>query len=198
MILGLFGGRKDTRIDGLYAAIMAQARQPSLYTDHEVPDTLNGRFELLLLHVILVLYRLKSEDAATREKGRQLSERFFTDMDGTLREMGVGDLSVPKKIKKMAKAYFGRLGAYDGALDHDADQPEDLVAVIDRNVFPDAANLGAAATLAAYVRATERALAATSVEDVLGARIAWPDPAAFADAGGESGAGETGQVEETP
>lgn len=182
MILKLFGKRKNARINEIYAAIMAQARRPSFYADYRVPDTLDGRFDLLVLHVVLVLYRLKGEGDAAREEGRRLSERFFADMDATLREMGVGDLSVPKRIKKMADAYFGRLSAYNAALDG-GEGSDVLETVLDRNLFPDRSDPVAADALAAYVRAAAAALETTDTESVLAGRAAFPDPAAFAPKG---------------
>ncbi len=182
MILNLFGKRKSAQIEKVYARIVAQARQPSFYAEYRVPDTLDGRFDLLVLHVILVLYRLKGESDVAREQGRLLSERFFTDMDRTLREMGVGDLSVPKRIKKMADAYFGRLTAYNAALDGKEDA-ETLAAVLDRNIFPDHSDHAAADALATYVRAAIAELTAVDVATILSGGAEFPDPGGFAPKG---------------
>ena len=179
MVFGLFGKKNERLTDALYATIMAQARQPVFYTAHRVPDTFDGRFDVLVLHVVLVLYRLKDEDVAAREQGRHLAERFFTDMDRTLREMGVGDLSVPKKMKKMADAYFGRLNAYNDALDVCGENPVLLAEALDRNLFRDHSDIDAAAAIARYAAASKDTLAATPLETVLKGDLTFPDPAGF-------------------
>ena len=92
---------------------MAAARHPVAYAEWGVPDTLDGRFDMITLHTFLVLDRLKGEDRAFRQ---ELVDEFFRDMDRSLREMGVGDLSVGKKVRKMAEVFYGRLAAYDKAL----------------------------------------------------------------------------------
>ena len=99
MILRRLFGRKANPIAAVYDAIVASARQPRFYADLGVPDTLDGRFDMIVLHLFLVLDRMKGED----EKFRQnLTDYFFMDMDRSLREIGVGDLSVGKKVRKMA------------------------------------------------------------------------------------------------
>src|SRR5262245_48094906 len=96
----------------LYAAAIAQARQPVFYAGLRVPDTVDGRFELVALHVFLILQRLKSEPEAT-PFAQALFDTMFADMDRNLREMGVGDLSVGKKVKAMAQGLYGRIAAYE-------------------------------------------------------------------------------------
>ena len=145
----------------LYRALVAQARLPGLYIHAGVPDTLEGRFEMVMLHAFLVLRRLK----ATGETGRGLAQRIFDimfdDMDQSLREIGVGDLSVGKKIKTMAAAFYGRIAAYDEALG--AADEATLEQAIRRNVFdglePKAEEV---ALLSVYVRRASDALARQS------------------------------------
>jgi cytochrome b pre-mRNA-processing protein 3 len=99
-----------------YARLVVQSRQPWFYQEQAVPDTLDGRFDIILLHLFLVIHRLRgaaSSDAA--EFIRVLSEIFFADMDRNMREMGVGDTGVGVRIKKMAGAFYGRLQAYEQA-----------------------------------------------------------------------------------
>ena len=118
----------------LYDAIVAQARQQELYTHCNVPDTLDGRFEMIVLHLHDVLVRLSNCREAEEEFNRQLVEIFFEDMDISLREMGIGDISVPKKIKKMVQATYGRFNAYT-----DAGKPDGtgLQEIMCRNIFSD-------------------------------------------------------------
>jgi cytochrome b pre-mRNA-processing protein 3 len=117
----------------LYGAIVDQARLPTFYTDCGVPDTVGGRFDLIGLHAYLVMRCLKG---MANERCAGLSQRLFdimfADMDRNLREMGVGDLSVGKKVKELAKAFYGRVKAYDEGL---AGGPDELEGALRRNLF---------------------------------------------------------------
>jgi cytochrome b pre-mRNA-processing protein 3 len=106
--------RRDT-ISALYGMIVAQARLPCFYRDYAVADTVNGRFDLIVLHLALVLDRL-AQDPALRDLGQGVFDRFCQDMDHNLREMAVGDLAVPKEMKRVGEAYYGRAQAYQAAL----------------------------------------------------------------------------------
>jgi cytochrome b pre-mRNA-processing protein 3 len=119
--------------DSLYRAIVRQARQPAFYVACGVDDTPDGRWDLIAAHAVLVLRRLRSEPARTRHLAQALFDLMFADMDQNLREMGVGDLAVGKRIKAMAKAFYGRLAAYDQALT-EADA-EALRAALRRNLY---------------------------------------------------------------
>src|SRR5687767_4178845 len=99
----------------LYAAAVAQARRPEFYASLGVPDTIDGRFELVALHTFLVLRRLKGQGQAA-EAGQALVDLFIQDMDASLRELGAGDLGVGRKVKAMAQAFYGRIAAYDSGL----------------------------------------------------------------------------------
>jgi cytochrome b pre-mRNA-processing protein 3 len=103
----------------LYVAAVNQAREPHFYRDLEVEDSLDGRFDLIIVHVFLVINRLKQlygDNKEAEELSQVMFDIMFGDMDRSLREMGVGDLSVGKKVKAMAKAFFGRVEAYDRGL----------------------------------------------------------------------------------
>ena len=135
----------------LYTAIVAQARQPVFYRDLGVPDVLDGRFDLIVLHMSAVTRRLAAlgDDAKEIEQG--LMGLFFADMDRSLREMGVGDLSVGKKIRNMAEAYYGRSQAYGEALKADDDQK--IKEALGRNVYGgEPANDAALNVMAGYQR----------------------------------------------
>jgi cytochrome b pre-mRNA-processing protein 3 len=100
----------------LYVTLVEQARAPLFYSEYQVPDTIDGRFDMIVLHVCLLCKRLRDIDSdASIELSRALMETFFADMDRSLREMGSTDTGVGKRIKKMSQAYFGRLQAYDDA-----------------------------------------------------------------------------------
>ena len=153
-----------------YEAIVAAARHPGLYAHWGVADTLDGRFDMVALHTYLVLDRLKGAEAGFRQ---DLVDEFFRDMDRSLRELGVGDVSVGKKVRKMAEVFYGRVAAYDAAL---AGEPDALVAAIARNVFPDEPGAAGAAPLAAYVTGQRRHLAAEDAKAIAGGQVTFKEP----------------------
>ncbi|SHG48740.1 cytochrome b pre-mRNA-processing protein 3 [Kaistia soli DSM 19436] len=165
--------RNEAIAYSLYGTIVAQARQPAFYADFGVPDTLDGRFDMIVLHGFLLFYRLKTEDTDHRRIGQDVFDIFLKDMDRNLREMGVTDMGVPKKLKKMAEAFYGRVGAYDSALTAgDAAALRDALA---RNIFPDGDGDRAVPQLAAYVEAAARQAAEQPVDAILAGRIAFPE-----------------------
>jgi cytochrome b pre-mRNA-processing protein 3 len=169
MILKRFFQGSTLPVRPLYEAIVAAARRPLAYAEWGVPDTLDGRFDMIALHMFLVLDRLKGEDRAFRQ---ELVDEFFRDMDRSLRELGVGDLSVGKKVRKMAEAFYGRLAAYDKAL---AGAPAELEESLSRNVFPDGAPPSGLAALAAHVRKTRESLAVKPAADIMLARAVFEE-----------------------
>jgi cytochrome b pre-mRNA-processing protein 3 len=173
MILRLFRQtpREDT-IASLYGTIVAQARAPAFYQAYGVPDTVNGRLEMVMLHAVLLLRRLERESAPLRALGQGLFDRFCRDMDETMREMGVGDLAVPRKMRRIGEAFYGRQAAYRAALA--AADDRSLAAALERNVFAGAGGGEAAVRLAAYVREADRRLAAQ--DGFERAQLTFPDP----------------------
>ncbi len=134
MILSLFRKKADTaQVRALYGAIVAQSRQPPFYAQWEVPDTVTGRFDMISLHLCLVFRRLKSGEEAHRNFSQDLFDLFFVDMDRSLREMGAGDMAVPKRIKEMGELFYGMLASLVDALDKN-DQ-DALAATLSRNIF---------------------------------------------------------------
>ena len=160
----------------LYIASVDQARQPSFYSDMAVADTLDGRFDLIVLHVYLVMRTLRPAE----EQGKRLSDLIFKimmdDMDMNLREMGVGDLSVGKRVKAMARAFYGRAAAYDTALDGAEESGESgLDAVLQRNIYgAEAPQPEQLEQLTGYVRQALAALAAQPSEALLTGDVAFP------------------------
>jgi cytochrome b pre-mRNA-processing protein 3 len=104
--------RQTSNVRSVYERIVAQARQSELYSRLLVPDTVDGRFDMIILHTDAVMGHLQQGDAADREFAQSLIDEVFRDMDRSLREMGVGDMGVGKRVKKMATVYFGRAKAY--------------------------------------------------------------------------------------
>ena len=166
--------RSDT-ISTLYGTIVAQARLACFYREYGVPDTLNGRFDLLVLHLTLVLDRL-AEELQLRELGQALFDHFCADMDHNLREMGVGDLSVPRHMQRVGEAFYGRAQAYRAGLARDGERA--LVEALERNIYGQA-NRAAAPRLAAYIRETIGDLRVQPASQVLAGELKMPDPAAI-------------------
>lgn len=156
--------RSNTRlIDRLHGEIMAGVRQASLYTDYGVADSFEGRFEILALLASAVIRRLQACAPPGPDLAQDLTDALFHHLDIALREMGVGDLTVPKRIKVLAEAYLGRTRIYGAALAESGD--EVIEAALARNVFgaPSAAEAPQAARLARYLRTVETLLSDTAL-----------------------------------
>lgn len=162
--------RKDrirSQAETLYASLAAQARAPEFYETAGAPDTPEGRFDMLALHIFLAIERLRLEKPATDRLVRLLQEAFFEHLDTALREMGVGDLSVGRKIRSLAEAFYGRVSAYDRAIASDGGG---LEAALARNVLG-SDDPGAARLLANYVRAARASLKGAAIETLAEAII---------------------------
>jgi cytochrome b pre-mRNA-processing protein 3 len=182
MILPLFRRkRRPDTISSLYGMIVAQARCPVFYREYGVADTVSGRFDLLLLHLVLVVERLM-RDEASKACAQDLFDRFCADMDDNLREIGIGDLSVPRHMKRVGEAFYGRAQAYQAAL-LDSDDGA-LAEALTRNIYGATPPPGAAARLSTYIRAMAAALDHQPVAGMMAGRLDFPDPAT-ALAGGE-------------
>jgi cytochrome b pre-mRNA-processing protein 3 len=164
-------GPEGPTIEAIYGMIVAQARLPAFYERFRVPDTVNGRFDMVLLHLWLILRRLRAAKGAAAPS-QALFDRFCSDMDANLREMGVGDLTVPKRMLKFAEAFYGRTAAYDAALQAGA---AELAQALARNVLLDTDAVHAE-PLAAYVQAAIAGLDAIDEARLLAADWAFADP----------------------
>lgn len=171
--------RPDT-ISTLYGTIVAQARLPCFYQDYAVPDTVNGRFDVIVLHVAVVLERIAAEPSL-RDLGQGLFDHFWQDMDHNLREMGIGDLAVPKRMRDLGEAFYGRAGAYRAALADD--DPRLLIEALIRNVYVEGVAAGVPERLAAYLRQTVRDLADQETGALAAGTLRFPDPHAICTSG---------------
>lgn len=172
MFQWLSGARRRSRrlvLDTLYGEIVAAARRPPLYSGWQVPDTPLGRFEMMSLHLFLLLHRLRGREGALRDIAQELTDHFFLEVDHSLRELGVGDLGVPKRMKKLARMFYGRLAAYGAAVD--AADAAALAEALRRNVAPQRERWEEARALAAYTLAAHAALADLADEDLLAGRL---------------------------
>lgn len=160
MIFNLF--RKTVAphaVEEAYRSIVAQSRQEKFYAQWGVADTVTGRFDMVSLHLALYLYRLKRE-TGTRAFGQALVELFFRDMDHSVRELGVTDLGVPKKVKTMGNVFYGLVGALDPALE--SGDAANIEAVLVRNIY--GSPQPGATQLAAYLLEETARLAAEPTE----------------------------------
>jgi cytochrome b pre-mRNA-processing protein 3 len=187
MILARFRRNSQARtIHALYGAIVAQARSVTFYADYRVPDTVEGRFDLIVLHLVLLLNRLGRRAKAARGLGQallgqaligqELFDAFCDDLDANLREMGVGDLAVPKRMQAFAEAFYGRQAAYLAALE--AADHRVFEEALARNIFP-AGNDAGAAQLARYARAAVTSLDAQDDGALIRGEVVFPGPEAF-------------------
>lgn len=144
----------ENTIGTIYGMIVTRAREPAFYDGYGVPDTVDGRFDLVVLHLWMVLRRLGA-DMDSRKLAQGLFDHFCNDMDANLREMGVGDMTVPKRMQAFGQAFYGRSAAYDAAL---AEGHAALARALDKNVF-NGRNFEQAGHLADYVEASVAKLA---------------------------------------
>ena len=175
MFQRLFGRERHANraiTDALYAQIVAAARQTIFYSDWGVPDTPLGRFEMVSLHMFLLQHRLRGETGAAADVAQVLIDEFFLDVEHSLRELGISDVGVPKRMKKLAKMFYGRTAAYDEALEQN--DREALAAALARNVRPDARDWPQAARLAGYVVEANAGLAAQPIESIVSGTATFP------------------------
>ncbi|MGB0749286.1 MAG: ubiquinol-cytochrome C chaperone family protein [Magnetospiraceae bacterium] len=177
ILFQLFGFRDKALQEpaqALYAAAVTQARQEPFYTVVGVPDTLEARIELVMCHVHLILRRLKREGAACATLSQYVFDEMFQDLDRNLRASGVSDIKIGRKMKKLGRAFFGRIAAYDSGLDS-ADAVV-LADAIDRNIFEGIeAPAGAPQSLAAYLMRSDQTLRGQELADLQSGKVQFPN-----------------------
>ena len=136
MIFGYLGRKRRNRaiVDGLYRQVTDAARDPVYYRDMDVPDTVMGRFEMLSLFMVLFLRGTRSAGEVVAPLVQDMVDTFFEDIDHSIRELGVGDSSVPKRMKKLARMFYGRAESYGDALD--SGDRKALATALTRNIHP--------------------------------------------------------------
>jgi len=168
MIASLFGRRRRAQaIEPLYGAIMARALDYDLYRHHGVPDTFEGRFEAVTLVAGLVLRRLAQLPPPAADAAQDLVDRTFDGVDSAMREVGISDVGVPKRMKKFTSAFYGRLAAYGAALAPDAPAGA-LKAALEKNLLEGAP---AGAALVAAVAGFSVALAALPLDRIVAGHL---------------------------
>lgn len=172
----MFKGREAIRQGAfIYNSIVDQSRRPEFYEALDIPDTIDGRFDLIVLHAGLYLPRLKAVKGEGNRLSQAMFDQMFANLEFNLRELGVGDMGVPKRMKTMLSAFYGRVSAYESAL-RAADMPA-LRAALHRNVYRtaevDQARLD---SLASYVRAASESLKAAGDDLIVAGAFEWPAP----------------------
>ena len=168
-------GRQQRKLEGrpaerLYQSILQASRQPNLYTEFEVHDHLDSRFDMLCLHISLLMGRLRMlPEDVHKPLNQELFDRFFADMDFSLREMGVGDLGVGKRVRKMSEAFMGRLLAYTKSLERN-DKME-LALVLARNIRRSHDSNDADRRMADYVLESRDRLSAVSDNEIVAGTV---------------------------
>ena len=177
--LGYF--RDKTPAYALYSKLVEAARHPSFYEDYGVDDSVDGRFDMILLHMFLVINRLDKAEAPIGYLSRDIQEAMVADMDRSLREMGVGDMMVGKQVKFMGKAWFGRQEGYLAALNGDR-MAANLQEALHRNVYRGAGGVKATASAALkdYTLAAIKVLDSSEDDAILKATFGFADPTEFA------------------
>tara|TARA_R110000868_G_scaffold33615_6_gene121927 strand:- start:542 stop:1102 length:561 start_codon:yes stop_codon:yes gene_type:complete len=168
-------------VDALYDALVKKSRETAFYATFGVPDTVNGRFDMIIIHAMLVFRRLRDGGVDAEVMGQAVFDLMFKDMDRSLREMGVGDLSVSKHIKKMAKAFYGRATIYEQGLDGEA---EALGQALQANVYRhQEASSDVIAGMTNYLRRMDAHIAGQAVADIVAGHIDLTIPVAGAGHG---------------
>ncbi len=183
----LFRRQREARAAAeFFGRIVAQARRPEFYRDLGVPDSLDGRFDMVALHVFLVMHRLKGQGEAAESWSRRLYEVMLDDFEKSLMELGAGDSGIPRRMKQIARGMAGRIDAYHKALEGGSTDSRVLEVALDNNLYgtvPDTKPAWLAA-MAGYVRATVSALAGQPLEGLLAGEIRFADPPAAGPAPG--------------
>lgn len=159
--------------EALYGAAVSQARQAEFYTRLGVPDRIDARFELYTLHVLLLVLRLRDEGPDGAPVAQDLFDAYVSALDDALRELGVGDISMARKMRKLGEALYGRMTAYEAPLR--AGDGEALAAALARNVFESGPDATGPAALCAYALAARAGLVGQPVADLARGAVLWPD-----------------------
>ena len=162
------------------ASLASAARAPALYGPLGVADTVWGRFEMMALHVFLYQHRAREGGSVLRDLAQEVVDAYFKELDHSLRELGIGDASMPKRMKKLGRMVYGRWSAYDRPVNED--DRAALAAAFERNVYAEGGDATAAADLADYALRARDALRGQAEADLLRGRLSFPAPLATAEA----------------
>ncbi|PKU25563.1 ubiquinol-cytochrome C chaperone family protein [Telmatospirillum siberiense] len=170
-------GRVAEAGQALYAAAVRQARREEFYLSFGVPDSVDGRFDLLALHVFLLLHRLGKSGRPAKALSQVVFDLMFADMEANLREMGVSDMAVGGRVKTMAKAFYGRIAAYEPGLEAASGDPAVLRDALARNLYRgEPVEERALDAMAAYVRRSDAILIEQSLDDLRDGKVRFAAP----------------------
>lgn len=180
MLQSLFQSKKTAEtlhsVGTIYSIIVGAARKPVFYSDLSVPDTVDGRFDMIILHTFFVLDRLQNSDAGNNKAfSQKLFDYMFADMDRSLRELGVGDLGVPKHMKRMMKGFNGRMDQYHTSLEQSDTQA--LTESLRKNIFFGADNVTSdqVKQMATYAKAQYAHINKASIDDILSGTLTFTE-----------------------
>ncbi|MEX6508559.1 ubiquinol-cytochrome C chaperone family protein [Jiella sp. M17.18] len=162
--------RNRAVVDRIYDALVALTRQPDLYLACGIEDSFAGRFEALAIHVHLLLRRCRTEKALA-PLAQEVVDRFVSDVEFTIRELGVGDQSVPKRMRRLTGVFYERAVAYDAAFAAPEEAEAALAKALTGRAVAETGAEDAARRLATYIVTTEQAFAAVSADDILTGRL---------------------------
>ena len=174
-MLNWFRNRRERRDIALklYNDLVAHARQPAFYAAYGVPDSMLGRFEMICLHAFLLFRRLGRTDQAGRELAQRVHDLMFADLDRTLREQGIGDMGIGKRVKKLARNLYGRIAAYETGL---AGGAGELAAALRRNLYASAEPSEAEiAAMIAYINMADKHLDSQATGELMAGQAHYPD-----------------------
>jgi cytochrome b pre-mRNA-processing protein 3 len=182
MVFGLFRRKKKNQqiVAAIYDRLTASSRHPALYEAMGAPDTVMGRFEMIAVHMVIFFRRTGQGGPAVRDLAQEIVDAFFEDIDHSIREIGIGDMGVPKRMKKFARMFYGRYESYAAAID--AGDREALRAALARNIYPpqhDGSPNPAARDVTAlsdYVISRAGDLMSVSDEEILAGQVAIRPP----------------------
>ncbi|NVK33045.1 MAG: ubiquinol-cytochrome C chaperone [Rhodobacteraceae bacterium] len=184
MPFGLFRRKSRDAEHRVYSQIVAQARQPVFYQGYFVPDTIDARFDMIVVHTVLLFRRFKGAERSAGTFAQNVFDLFFADMDANLREIGIADVRVPKKIGKMAEAFYGRADAYIPLID--ANDEKALAQALERNIWPEdetaetsTATQSEPLALARYMIGAAAALEAQDTRTICEGSVNFPDGADY-------------------
>lgn len=176
MIFGLFRRRDASSVRATYERIVAQARHPVFYQRYGIPDTSEGRFEMIVLHAFCLFYRLRGEDKAARDFTQAVFDLFFKDMDESMRELSIGDEGVRRRVRKMVESFYGRSSVYTEALDNR--DKSALFVAFKRNIYGDGGEPVAINALVEYMLEVDTVLGTISTQELLAGKLRFVEPKA--------------------
>ena len=176
-LFGFLGRRSGNReiVDRLHQALVEAARRPAFYAQWGVPDTLDGRFDCVTLHAVLLMQRMQALPKPADELANDVVDRLFLGFEEALRELGVGDVVIPKRMKTIAAAFLGRAKAYEEAMT--SGDGEALAAVLRRNLLGEHAGLAQQRFWIDYLAQMSAALSQCDLDRIILADHLFPDPA---------------------